>query len=102
MGSLFGGGGGAPAPAPVYVAPPAPGTLVQTILSGSPNPNAMVAGTPETDAERQRRLQLQQFNILGGGSGGSDAGGDGTGSASGGAGNAGGTGGGSDGGGSAP
>lgn len=65
MGSLFGGGSPAAAPQPQYVLPPAPGTLQQTILSGTPK-GATVTPVGETEEERRRRLELQS-NILGGG-----------------------------------
>lgn len=79
MASLFGGGAPAAAPAQQYQMPPAPGTLVQTILSGTPR-GATVTPVGETEEERRRRLEMQS-NILGSGSGG-DSGG--TGSATGG------------------
>lgn len=64
MGSIF-GSGGAMSPAPQQQLPPAPGTLVQTILSGTP-PGATVRPVGETEEERRRRLEMQS-NILGGG-----------------------------------
>jgi hypothetical protein len=64
MGSLF-GSAPTPAPAQQYQMPPAPGTLVQTILSGTPK-GATVTPIGETEDERRRRLEMQS-NILGGG-----------------------------------
>lgn len=64
MGSLF-GSAPMPAPAQQYQMPPAPGTLVQTILSGTPK-GGTVTPVGETEDERRRRLEMQS-NILGGG-----------------------------------
>lgn len=96
MGSMFGvGGGGAAAPAPVYVAPPAPGTLVQTVLSPGTNGGGPLPIPGETAEQRRQRLAMQQNNILGGGNGGTGgtAGGGEGGSSDGAGGGAGGSGG---------
>jgi hypothetical protein len=60
MGSIFnggGGGGGGSQQTVQYAQPPAPGTIQQTILSGSPDPNPS-RDDPMDYIQRQRKQAL--------------------------------------------